>query len=143
VLDLRPACPLPGGHSYTTRSDWLGRMLRGTDLPSTALEKFEKRIWSPRGANLPAVEIARKSSVRLATSETSDWGEPGEIQSRNPCARSHHLGLGYDCTRGDRACAGSSEASLGARLLGVIRIECGKIIQVLFDDPVALARPLL
>jgi hypothetical protein len=38
---------------------------------------------------------------------------------------------------------GSSEASLGARLLGVIRIERGKIIQVLLDDSVALARPLL
>ena len=38
---------------------------------------------------------------------------------------------------------GASEVSLGARLLGVIRIERGKIIQVLLDDPVALARPLL
>jgi len=28
-------------------------------------------------------------------------------------------------------------------LFGVIRIECGEIVQVLLDDAVALARPLL
>jgi hypothetical protein len=44
VLDLWPACPLPGNYSYATSSDGLGRKRRGADLPSTVLEKFEKGI---------------------------------------------------------------------------------------------------
>jgi hypothetical protein len=65
VLTLRPACPLPGDYSFTTNSDSLRRMLRRTDLPSTVLERFESGIWSPKGANLPAVEISDKTLTQI------------------------------------------------------------------------------
>jgi len=65
VLTLRPACQLPGDYSYTLSSDSLRRMLLRTDLPSTVLEKFESGIWSPKGANLPAVEISEKTLTEI------------------------------------------------------------------------------
>jgi hypothetical protein len=65
VLTLRPTCPLPGEYSYTTSSDSLRRMLLRTDLPSTVIEKFESRIWSPKGADLPAIEISEKTLTEI------------------------------------------------------------------------------
>ena len=65
VLTFRPACTLPGDYSYTTSSDWLRRMLRRTDLPSTVIEKFESRIWSPKGADLPAIEISEGTLTEI------------------------------------------------------------------------------
>jgi hypothetical protein len=65
VLTFRPACTLPGDYSYTTSSDWLRRMLRRTDLPSTVIEKFESRIWGPKGADLPAIEISEKTLTEI------------------------------------------------------------------------------
>jgi hypothetical protein len=61
VLTIRPACQLPGDYSYTTSRDSLRRMLLRTDLPSTVLDKFESGIWTPRGANLPGVEMSEKT----------------------------------------------------------------------------------
>ena len=65
VLTLRPTCPLPGEYSYTTSSDSLRHMLLRTDLPSTVIEKFESRIWSPKGADLPAIEISEKTLTEI------------------------------------------------------------------------------
>jgi hypothetical protein len=65
LLTLRPACSLPGDYCYTTTSDWLRRMLRLTDLPSTVLEKFERGICSPKGANLPGVEISEETLTEI------------------------------------------------------------------------------
>ncbi|MEA2544495.1 MAG: hypothetical protein QOH35_5861 [Acidobacteriaceae bacterium] len=66
LLTVKPACLLPGDYSYTTNSDSLLRMLRQrTDLPSTVLDKFEMGIWSPKGANLPAVEISEKTLTEM------------------------------------------------------------------------------
>jgi hypothetical protein len=65
VLTLRPTCSLPGEYSYTTSSDSLRRMLLRTDLPSTVIEKFESRIWSPKGADLPAIEISEKTLTEI------------------------------------------------------------------------------
>jgi hypothetical protein len=66
LLTIRPACPLPGDHSYTTNSDSLLRMLRQkTDLPSTVLEKFEMGFYSPKGANLLAVEFSEKTLTEI------------------------------------------------------------------------------
>ena len=65
VLTLRPACALPGDYTYTTSSDSLRRMLLRTDLPSTVIEKFESRIWSPKGADLPAIEISEKTLTEI------------------------------------------------------------------------------
>jgi hypothetical protein len=65
VLTLRPACPLPGDYSYTTSSESLRRMLRRTDLPSTVLEKFERGIWGPKGANLPGVEMSEQTLTEI------------------------------------------------------------------------------
>jgi hypothetical protein len=61
VLTIRPACQLPGDYSYTTSRDSLRRILLRTDLPSTVLDKFEIGIWSPRGSNLPGVEMSEKT----------------------------------------------------------------------------------
>jgi hypothetical protein len=40
-------------------------MLRRTDLPSTVIEKFESRIWSPKGADLPAIEISEGTLTEI------------------------------------------------------------------------------
>ncbi len=61
VLTIRPACQLPGDYCYTTNGDSLRRLLLRTDLPATVLEKFETGIWSPRGSNLPGVEMSEKT----------------------------------------------------------------------------------
>jgi hypothetical protein len=61
VLTLRPACQLPGDYSYTTSRDSLRRILLRTDLPSTVLERFEVGIWTPKGSNLPGVEMSEKT----------------------------------------------------------------------------------
>lgn len=65
VLTLRPACPLPGDYSYTISSESLRRMLRRTDLPSTVLERFERGIWGPKGAKLPAVEMSEQTLTEI------------------------------------------------------------------------------
>lgn len=65
TLTIRPACPLPGDFSFITNADSLRRLLRLTDLPSTVLERFEKGIWSPKGATLPAVEISEKTLAQI------------------------------------------------------------------------------
>jgi hypothetical protein len=36
-------------------------MLLRTDLPSTVLDRFEIGIWSPKGSNLPGVEMSEKT----------------------------------------------------------------------------------
>ena len=41
-------------------------MLRRTELPWTVLEKFETGIYSPKGANLPAVELSEKTLMQIA-----------------------------------------------------------------------------
>jgi hypothetical protein len=64
-LTIRPACSLPGHYSFVTNRNSLRRLLRGTDLPSTVLEKFETGIYSPRGANLPAVELSEKTLTKI------------------------------------------------------------------------------
>jgi hypothetical protein len=40
-------------------------MLRGTDLPSTVLEKFEMGIYNPKGADLPAVELSEHTLTQI------------------------------------------------------------------------------
>jgi hypothetical protein len=65
TLTLRPAASLPGDYSFITNVDSLRRMLRRTDLPSTVLERFESGIRSPKGANLPAVEISDKTLTQI------------------------------------------------------------------------------
>jgi hypothetical protein len=61
VLTIRPACQLPGDYCYTTNCDSLRRLLLRTDLPATVLEKFETGIWTPKGSNLPGVEMSEKT----------------------------------------------------------------------------------
>jgi hypothetical protein len=41
-------------------------MLRRTELPWIVLEKFETGIYSPKGANLPAVELSEKTLTQIA-----------------------------------------------------------------------------
>ena len=66
LLTVRPACLLPGDYSYTTNTDSLLRMLRQrTDLPSTVLDRFENGIYSPKGADLLAVEISEKTLIEI------------------------------------------------------------------------------
>ncbi len=65
LLTIRPSCLLPGDYSYTTTSDSLQRMLRRTDLPSTVIEKFETGIYTPKGANLPGVEISEETLTQI------------------------------------------------------------------------------
>jgi hypothetical protein len=66
LLTVRPACLLPGDYSYTTNSHSLLRMLRQrTDLPSTVLDRFESGIYSPKGADLLAVEISEKTLTEI------------------------------------------------------------------------------
>jgi hypothetical protein len=43
-------------------------MLRPTELPRTVLEKFETGIYSPKGFNLPAVELSEKTLMQSPTS---------------------------------------------------------------------------
>jgi hypothetical protein len=64
-LTLRPAASLPGNYSFVTNRDSLRRLLLRTDLPSTVLEKFETGIYSPKGANLPAVELSEKTLTQI------------------------------------------------------------------------------
>lgn len=64
-LTIRPACSVPGNYSCVTNRDALRRMLRRTDLPSTVLEKFETGIYSPKGANLPAVELSEEILTQI------------------------------------------------------------------------------
>jgi hypothetical protein len=64
-LTIRPACSLPGDYSYTTSSDSLRRMLRQTELPSTVLDRFRNGWYTPKGANLLAVEISEKSLTEI------------------------------------------------------------------------------
>jgi hypothetical protein len=65
-LTIRPSRLVPGDYSYTTSSHSLLRMLRQkTDLPSSVLEKFEMGIYSPKGANLLAVEISEKTLTEI------------------------------------------------------------------------------
>jgi hypothetical protein len=64
-LTIRPACPLPGDYSFVTNRHSLRRLLHATDLPSTVLEKFETGIYSPKGANLPAVELSEKTLTQI------------------------------------------------------------------------------
>jgi hypothetical protein len=40
-------------------------MLQRTELPSTVLEKFESGIYSPKGANLPAVELSEETLTKI------------------------------------------------------------------------------
>ena len=65
VLTFRPACALPVDYTYTTSIDSLRRMLLRTDLPYTVIEKFESRIWSSKGADLPAIEISDKTLTEI------------------------------------------------------------------------------
>ena len=65
TLTIRPACSLPGNYSFVTNRDSLRRLLRRTDLPSTVLEKFETGIYSPKGANLPAVELSEETLTQI------------------------------------------------------------------------------
>jgi hypothetical protein len=65
TLPLRPAASLPGDYSFITNGDSLRRMLRRTDLPSTVLDRFESGIWSPKGANLPGVEISDDTLTQI------------------------------------------------------------------------------
>jgi hypothetical protein len=66
LLTIRPSRSLPGDYSYTTNRDSLLRMLRQTtDLPSTVLDKFEMGFYSPKGANLPGVEISEKTLTEI------------------------------------------------------------------------------
>jgi hypothetical protein len=60
-LTLRPAASLPG----ITNVDSLRRLLRRTDLPSTVLERFEMGLWSPKGAQLPAVELSENTLTQI------------------------------------------------------------------------------
>jgi hypothetical protein len=55
-----------GNYSFVTNRDSLRRMLRRTELPWTVLEKFETGIYSPKGANLPAVELSEKTLTQIA-----------------------------------------------------------------------------
>jgi hypothetical protein len=64
-LSVRPAASLPGDYTFVTNVDSLRRMLRRTDLPSTVLGKFETGIYSPKGANLPAVELSDKTLTQI------------------------------------------------------------------------------
>ena len=64
-LTIRPSCPLPGDFSFVTTSDSLRRFLRRTDLPSTVLEKFESRLYQPKGATLSAVELSEQSLTEI------------------------------------------------------------------------------
>jgi hypothetical protein len=51
--------------------DSLRCILQRTDLPSTVLEKFESGIYSPKGANLLAVELSEKTLTDLGYFITS------------------------------------------------------------------------
>jgi hypothetical protein len=64
-LTIRPACSLPENYSFVTNRDSLRRLLRQTELPWTVLEKFEMGIYSPKGANLPAVELSEKTLTQI------------------------------------------------------------------------------
>ena len=66
LLTIRPSRSLPGDYSYTTNRDSLLQMLRQTtDLPSTVLDKFEMGFYSPKGADLLAVEISEKTLTEI------------------------------------------------------------------------------
>jgi hypothetical protein len=64
-LTIRPSYPVPGDYSFVTTSDSLRRFLRRTDLPSTVLERFETRLYQPRGATLSAVELSENALTEI------------------------------------------------------------------------------
>jgi hypothetical protein len=65
TLTIRPAAPLPGNYSFVTSTQSLRRLLLRTELPSTVLEKFETGMYSPKGANLTAVELSDKTLTQI------------------------------------------------------------------------------
>jgi hypothetical protein len=65
TLTIRPAAPLPGDYSFVTNTQSLRRLLLRTELPSTVLEKFETGMYSPKGANLTAVELSDKTLTQI------------------------------------------------------------------------------
>jgi hypothetical protein len=60
-LTIRSACSLPGDYQYQTDSEALMRLLRQeTNLPASALERFEHKSGAPIGARLLGVELGER-----------------------------------------------------------------------------------
>jgi hypothetical protein len=60
-LTIRPACGMPGDYQFPTDSAWLMELLREkTSLPEPVLERFERKLNTPVGAKLLAVELSDK-----------------------------------------------------------------------------------
>jgi hypothetical protein len=58
-LTIRPACGVPGDYQLPTDSEALMRLLRQkTNLPASALERFEGKLCAPVGARLLGVELS-------------------------------------------------------------------------------------
>jgi hypothetical protein len=65
-LTIRPACGWPGEYQFPTDSDALMRLLRDeTDLPASALERFEHRLAAPIGARLLGVELGESILTKI------------------------------------------------------------------------------
>jgi hypothetical protein len=60
-LTIRPACGLPGDYQCPTDSAALLRMLRKqTDLPASALQRFEENMYTSLNARLLGVELSER-----------------------------------------------------------------------------------
>lgn len=58
-IKIRPLCGLPGEYEYETDSASLGTMLRRqTDLPRSAIERFEEMMQTAFHAHLLGVELS-------------------------------------------------------------------------------------
>jgi hypothetical protein len=58
-LTIRPACGVPGDYQFPTDSEALMQLLRQkTNLPSSALARFEGKLCAPKSAQLLGVELS-------------------------------------------------------------------------------------
>ena len=61
-IKIRPACGLPGEHSFTSDSHSLLQMLKQhTDLPSPVLDRFMQELRSLANARLWGVELGDRT----------------------------------------------------------------------------------
>jgi hypothetical protein len=57
-LMICPACGIPGDYECQMDSESLMRLLRQTELPASVLELFERKLRTPLGARLAAVDLS-------------------------------------------------------------------------------------
>src|SRR4051794_7638396 len=76
-LTIRPACGLQGDYQYETDSAALLKLLRReTDLPATALERFEEDLYAFFVARLRAVELSERVLTEIGY--FTDFGHSAE-----------------------------------------------------------------